>query len=219
MKRVIRTIIIDDEKLARDLLRTYLQDIEQLEIISECENGFEGLKAVNELKPDLLFLDIQMPKISGFELLELLEDPPMIIFTTAYDEYAIKAFELNAVDYLLKPFPKERVVESVRRAVKLLKQDGSESEKIKKLQNSEKAINSPLSRVVVKINHKITVIPVEGIIYLEAQDDYVQIVTPTGKFLKQKTMNYFEKNLNPERFVRIHRSYIANIDEIKNLES
>lgn len=212
----IRTLIIEDEELARKLLRTYLDDYPELEILGECENGFEGVKSINELKPDLIFLDIQMPKITGFEMLELIDHHPEIIFTTAYDQFALKAFEYNAADYLLKPFSKDRLrgaLEKVKE--KLLKQTDHEDivEKINNFPREEF-----LDRIVVKDRHKIHIIPSDQIRYIESLDDYVLIYTHDGRFMKQKTMHYFESALDPHNFARIHRSYIVRVDQIAQLQ-
>ncbi|OQY02557.1 MAG: DNA-binding response regulator [Bacteroidetes bacterium 4572_117] len=213
---MLKTIIIDDEQPAIDLLKFYLRKFGQIEIIKECQDGFCGLKVINELKPDLVFLDIQMPKLTGFELLELLEKKPMIIFTTAYDEYAIKAFEINAVDYLLKPFSEQRLAEAITRTENQMKIESPETNYPELIQSiGEKEY---IRRIVVKSGHKIVFIPVEDVIYLESEDDYVMIYTKTGKHLKQATMKYFEKALNPSNFFRIHRSFIVRIDQIKQIE-
>ncbi len=214
---MIKTVIVEDEKLARDLVRDYLGRHEDFEIIGEYEDGFSGLKAINELKPDLVFLDIQMPKLTGFEMLELLEHNPAIIFTTAYDQYALKAFEHNAVDYLLKPYSAERFDESINKARDRVK-TGGDQKSIKQLLAHQDKQEETLHRVVVKSRSKIHVIPVENIIYLEAQDDYVMIYTPESKHLKQKTMKFFESHLPQEEFVRIHRSYIVRISEIAQMQ-
>lgn len=215
----IRVVIVDDERLARDIVKNYIREHENVEIVAECENGFEGIKAINESKPDLVFLDVQMPKITGFEMLELLEHKPLIIFTTAYDQYAIKAFEVNATDYLLKPFAYDRFDEALKKAVSTLESNSiNTTNTIENIINTVDQAEEYLDRVIVKFNQKINIIPVDEIIYLEAQDDYVQIVTPKVKLLKQKTMKYFEKHLNPNNFVRIHRSYIASLQNIGEIE-
>ncbi|MDE5423577.1 LytTR family transcriptional regulator DNA-binding domain-containing protein [Ancylomarina sp. DW003] len=214
----IKTIIIDDESLARDLIKSYLADNNQIEILGEYSNGFQGLKAINELHPDLIFLDVQMPKLTGFELLELLDKPYNIVFTTAYNEYAIKAFEHNAVDYLLKPFSKERFEDAIAKAIHRTQSQVEESDTIEKLKNHDDKNKDKLNRVVVKSRNKIDIIPVDEIRYFEAQDDYVMIYTHDGHYLKQKTMKYFETHLNPKEFCRIHRSYLIRIEEISKLE-
>ena len=216
MHKPLKTIIIDDEQPAIDLLKHYLKQFGQIEIIKECNDGFCGLKAINELKPDLVFLDIQMPKLTGFERLELLDEKPMIVFTTAYDEYAIKAFEINAVDYLLKPFSEERLAEAVKR-VESKSVNGVATNKYPELIQTV-AKKEHIRRVVVKSGHKIAFIPVEDVVYIESEDDYVMIYTKTGRHLKQATMKYFETVLNPSEFMRIHRSFIVKADKIKQLE-
>ena len=213
----IRTLIIDDESLARDLLRHYLSKDERVELIGECSNGFEGVLAIQELKPDLVFLDIQMPKITGFEMLELVQNPPVIIFSTAYDQYAIRAFEANAVDYLLKPYPFERVVAALNKAVEKLKSKTTPNE-INQLIETHDEESGILNRVVVKSGGKIQVIPVESIHYIESQDDFVMIYCGDGHFMKQKTMKFFEQHLDANQFVRIHRSYLLNMSNISEIQ-
>lgn len=213
----IKVLIVDDESLARQLIRKFLSDIPDVEIIAECENGFEALKAIHEFRPDLLFLDIQMPKLDGFELLEVLDEKPEIIFTTAFDQYAIKAFEMNAVDYLLKPFSKERLVKAVEKAKLRIGTPALSPGTPALLKHLEEG-RQVLERVVTRLGSKITVIPADKIQYVEAADDYVMIHSEMGQHLKEKTMKYFEEHLPPGQFIRIHRSYIVNISEIKSLE-
>jgi two-component system, LytTR family, response regulator len=217
----IRILIIDDEPLARQLVRKYIENIKDAEILGECENGFEALKAIQELKPDLLFLDIQMPKIDGFELLEVLDSKPEIIFTTAFDQYAIRAFEMNAVDYLLKPFSStrlEQAVEKARQRILTAAQSPGAPSQLNGLQKQIDEDRKTLDRVITRLGSKITVIPVDKIIYIEAADDYVMVYSELGNHLKEKTMKYFEEHLPAGQFIRIHRSYIVNISEIKSLE-
>jgi two-component system LytT family response regulator len=216
MERTIKTVIIEDELLARNLLKSYLADNEQIEILQECENGFEGLKAINDLKPDLVFLDVQMPKLTGFEMLELLDYKPEIIFTTAYNQFAIKAFEQNAVDYLLKPFPKERLTLAVNRAIERI--DGNQTAKVPIDKLTELPESEIIDRVVVKDKSKIHIIPIEQVRYIESLDDYVMIYTKDKRYVKQKTMRFFEDHLNPKEFVRIHRSYIVKVEEIAEIQ-
>lgn len=221
MMKTYRTILIEDEKPARDLLKAYLEEFPQVDLLGEYDNGFDGLKAVNELKPDVIFLDVQMPKLTGFEMLEVLEHTPEIIFTTAYDQYAIQAFEQNAVDYLLKPFSMERFREALGKLeLRMEKVAGMEGDKgsIEKIKIHLANGDEKLHRVVIKKSGKIYVIPTRDINFLEAQDDYVMIYTGEGKFLKQQTMKYFENHLDQELFVRVHRSYIANITCIERIE-
>lgn len=214
----IKIIVVDDEKLARDIVKRHIETFEELEFAGECSNGFEALKMIQEINPEIVFLDIQMPKINGFEMLELLENPPVIIFSTAYDQYALKAFEVNATDYILKPFDTQRFNEAIEKAFAALKNKKSFDENVAKLVKHNDEETEVLSRVVVKKGQKINIIPVENINYLEAQDDYVMIHTVEGKFLKQKTMKYFETHLPVENFVRIHRSYILNINFMRQIE-
>lgn len=212
----LRTLIVEDEELARSLLKTYLKDHPNIEVIGECENGFDGVKTINEEKPDLVFLDIQMPKITGFEMLELLEHKPEIIFTTAYDQYALKAFDYNAVDYLLKPFAKDRLLEAIEKVVARAGSTEQAAEKIDNLTNYEP--KEYLDRVVVKDRHKINIITVDHIHYIESLDDYVLIYTAEKRHMKQKTMKYFETHLNPNEFIRIHRSYIVQVKFIAEIQ-
>ncbi len=215
----IKALIIDDESPARQIILSYLKDHPSLTIVGECENGFEALKVIQETKPDLVFLDIQMPKIDGFELLEVMDYKPEIIFATAYDQYAIKAFERNVVDYLLKPFSKDRLLKAVDKAITRIRTNGPKpDESIGKLQKDLDDSRESLERIVTRLGSKITVIPVEKITYIEAQDDYVMIYSEMGNHLKEKTMKYFETNLNPKAFVRIHRSYIVNLSQIVGVE-
>jgi two-component system LytT family response regulator len=219
MSDKITVIIIDDEKLARNVIRNYLNNYPEIKIVDECKNGYEGFKSITNNKPDLIFLDIQMPKISGFELLELIDDPPEIIFSTAFDHYALKAFEVNAIDYLLKPYSEERFKNAIDKVLlRLKKNTESKTDIVEKLSNQKLSEKEHLSRVVVKKNNKIIIIPADKIINLEAQDDYVMINSNEGSFLKTKTMKFFEENLDPEEFMRIHRSHIIRIDKIKNIE-
>ena len=214
----ISVLIIDDEQLARDLLKNYLSKDPRLEVVGECSNGFEGVLAIQELKPDLVFLDIQMPKITGFELLELLNNPPVIIFSTAFEEYAIRAFEANAVDYLLKPYPFERVQTAIEKALKRLHSGTENQKELENLTQSHDENSGLLSRIVVKSGSKIRIIPVETIDYIESEDDFVMIYCKEGRFLKQKTMKYFESHLDPKKFIRIHRSCIVNTSQIAEIQ-
>ena len=216
--KTIKTVIIEDEAPARDLIKAYLKDIDNVEIASECENGFEGIKAINQHNPDLIFLDIQMPKLTGFEMLELLEEYPQIIFTTAYDQFAIKAFELNAVDYLMKPFSKDRFLQAIEKARKRLEDKKEGIEKVKNLINEVKEQSGEISRVFVKTGSRIDVLPVSEIIKIEAQDDYVEFFTKEKSYLKKETMNYLEKNLPKSNFIRVHRSTIINTDYLNKIE-
>ena len=214
---ITRAIIVEDEKPARDLVRNYLEEFPSIELIGEYDNGFDGLKAINELKPEVVFLDVQMPKLTGFEMLEVLEHHPEVIFTTAYDQYAIQAFEQNAIDYLLKPFSMERFREAIGKLNSRIESSPAESG-IEKIRLHLAESDEKLHRVVIKKSGKIHVISTGDINFLEAQDDYVMIYTNEGKYLKQQTMKYFENHLDPQQFVRVHRSYIANITCIERIE-
>jgi two-component system LytT family response regulator len=263
--RPIRAIIIDDEPLARMIVQEYLQSYANITVLQECNDGFEGIKAIQQYHPDLIFLDIQMPKINGFEMLELVDNPPDVIFTTAFDEYAIQAFEAHAVDYLLKPFSKDRFDKAVRKwldryadhqAALAAGQDPSSGSTASGSVSSSGAASNSASRasansasgtpasgtaashaaaqqalletassspsqqqrVVVKTAGKIKIIPLEDIHYLEASDDYVKIHTHNGAFLKNRTMSYFEQVLDPNRFVRTHRSYIINVQQVTRID-
>lgn len=208
----MKVIIIDDEPLARMMVKEYLQGYPEVEVVEECNDGFEGLKAIQNHQPELIFLDIQMPKINGFEMLELIDEPPQVIFTTAFEEYAIKAFEIHAADYLLKPFSKDRFDKAMQ---KLQLQQQNVSQAV-----VETALETPVqsNRIVVKDNGKIKIIPVGRVHYLEAADDYVKIHTADGVFLKKKTMQYFEDSMQPFEFVRTHRSYIINAQLITRID-
>lgn len=210
----LKILIIDDESPAREIIKLFIRDFQELEVIGEAENGFEGLRKIKELNPDLIFLDIQMPKLTGFELLELLDDAPKVIFSTAYDEYALKAFEHHAIDYLLKPFNRSRFSEAIKAA---LEHTG------KKAESGNSALmetyqQEPAYQVVVKDGTKINIIPVEEIIRIAAQDDYAEIITAKGKFLKKQTMSHFEKILDSSSFIRVHRSSIVRVSEIKSID-
>ena len=214
----IRTLIIEDEVPAREILQSYLKEIPEIEVIGEAQDGFSGIKAITELKPDLIFLDIQMPKLNGFEMLELIEERPEIIFTTAYDQFALKAFELNAVDYLMKPFHKERLAEAVQKAAEKLCKNVTNKPPLSEILAKKPENSAPISRIVVKKANAINIIPVDKIKYFASEDDYVMIHHTDGKALKQQTMKYYEDNLPKEQFVRVHRSYIVKISEIKKIE-
>jgi two-component system LytT family response regulator len=212
----MKVIIIDDEPLARSVVKEYLGKHDELELVQECGDGFEGLKGIQQHQPDLIFLDIQMPKISGFEMLELIDQPPAVIFTTAFDEFAIKAFEAHAIDYLLKPFNQERFDKAIS---KWKEQNANAAEKATQdLLESASMSPSQNQRIVVKNGSKIKIIPVSDVFYLEAADDYVKIHCSEGYFLKNKTMNHFEQAMDRTQFVRCHRSYIVNVQQITRID-
>lgn len=215
----ISTIIIDDEALARDIVKRYSADFQMLNVVAECGDGFEALRQIQALKPDLLFLDIQMPKLDGFELLEVLDYNPAIIFTTAFDQFAIKAFEMNAVDYLLKPFSKDRFESAVQKAIQRIGLEKSNvSTAIETLKETVQESRGSLDRVVTRLGSKVTVIPVDRIWYIESADDYVMIYSELGNHLKEKTMKFFEEHLPTNNFVRIHRGSIINLAQIAAID-
>ncbi|PRD48343.1 LytR/AlgR family response regulator transcription factor [Sphingobacterium haloxyli] len=212
---MIKIIVIDDEPLARMVISEYLQQHHDVEIVAECGDGFEGAKMIQQIRPDLIFLDIQMPKLTGFEMLEILDEMPNVIFTTAFDEFAIKAFEKNAIDYLLKPINRDRFEQALTKFKnRHLGQTPKEtSAKIDAVRDEE-----TLERIVVKNGSQIKIIPVQHVVYLEAYDDYVKIHTKDGMFLKNKTMSSFERQLDSKQFVRVHRSFIAKVDQLAKIE-
>ncbi len=209
----MKCVIIDDEPLARSIVAEYLMSHTDIKILAECSDGFEGMKAIQIYKPDLIFLDVQMPKISGFELLELIDNPPAIIFTTAFDEYALKAFEANAIDYLLKPFNKERFDKAI------LKFNSNLIPKINSENIQLPANSNQQNRIVVKSDGKIKIIPTAEIHYIEANGDNVKIMTKEGNFSKNKTMSFFEEQLSTNDFVRIHRSYLVNVSLVSRIDA
>ena len=212
----LRVVIVDDEELARKLVREYLLEFEDVDIVAECANGFEAVKAVSEVKPDLLLLDIQMPRLDGFEVLELVGREVGVIFVTAYDKYALRAFEVHAVDYLLKPFSPERLREALNRARTRL--DAKQSFPVAGLTAAARAPGAHLERIAIRDGANVHVIPVSKIDYVEAQDDYVCFRSEGKRLLKQQTLADVEGALDPAQFVRIHRSYILNIDRLAKLE-
>jgi two-component system LytT family response regulator len=211
----MRVAIVDDEELARKLVREYLSGIEDIEIVAECANGFEAVKAVSELKPDLLLLDIQMPRLDGFEVLELVGSEVAVVFITAFDKYALRAFEVHAVDYLLKPFSQERLKEALNRARTRLETRVSSPAQ---LAASARPAGIYLERIAIRDGANVHVLPIGKIDYVEAQDDYVSFRSEGKNFLKQQTLSEVEGALDPAVFVRIHRSYILNIDRLAKLE-
>jgi len=214
----LRVIIVEDEKPARDLVKAYLKDFDNLELIDECDNGFAGVKAINTNKPDLIFLDIQMPKLSGFEMLELIDEMPEVIFTTAFDQYAIKAFELSATDYLMKPFSRQRFKEAVDKVFVRVKQNSLKTKNIAVLTDRLKDDTEIIERMFIKTGNKIDMVDVNDIVQIVAQDDYVEVVTDGKKYLKKETMAYLEKALPTNVFSRVHRSHIININHINKIE-
>jgi two-component system LytT family response regulator len=212
----MRLAIVDDEELARKLLREYLSGFDDVEVVAECANGFEAVKAVTELKPDLMLLDIQMPRLDGFEVLELVGREVGVIFVTAFDKYALRAFEVHAVDYLLKPFTSERLREALNRARSRLETKATIQPS--QLVASARPAGSHLERIAIRDGANVHVIPVSRVDYVEAQDDYVCFRSEGKQYLKQQTLSEVESALDPAVFVRIHRSFILNIDRLAKLE-
>ena len=211
----LRALLVDDEDLARHALRELLKQHPEVSVVGECANGFEALKAAAEHQPDLIFLDVQMPKLTGFDVLELIEPQPAVIFVTAYDEFAMKAFEVHAVDYLLKPVGRERFEAALERAKSRI------GERVPVAHELAAAARQPqqfLERLVVKDGTRVTLIPVTKLDYVEAQDDYVALASHGAKHLKQQTIASIEAGLDPARFVRIHRSYIVNFERVVRIE-
>jgi two-component system, LytTR family, response regulator len=222
MSERLRIVVVDDEALARAVVREYAAADPAIEIVAECANGFEAVKAVAELKPDLVLLDVQMPKLDGFEVLELLGRRQPVVFVTAYDQYALKAFEVHAVDYLLKPFSAERFQEAVNRARERVRAKDAaaagEDDTIDKIISDARPRSGPAGRVLIRDGANVHVLPVDKIDYVEAQDDYVAFKSEGKQYLKDQTLSAVEETLDPSRFVRIHRSFILNIDRISKVE-
>jgi two-component system LytT family response regulator len=216
----IQAVIVDDEELARGLLREYLNQAGGVEVIAECANGFEAVKAIAERKPDLVFLDVQMPKLDGFEVLELIDPSVAVIYVTAYDQYAMRAFDAHAVDYLLKPFSPDRFKKALERARLRLGEPVPATPRISatELSAAARAPEQKLERIVVKDGAKVHIIPLEKLDYVEAQDDYVALRSEKKNYLKQQTISSVEAQLDPKKFVRIHRSYIVNLERIARIE-
>jgi two-component system LytT family response regulator len=213
--RPLTAVIVDDEELARQILREFLGGIPEVELIAECANGFEAVKIITERRPDLVFLDVQMPKLDGFEVLELLGDQVAVVFTTAYDEYAMRAFDAHAVDYLLKPFRPERLRTAVERARQRI---GESHPPVRELAALARGPGQSLSRLAVKDGTKVHVIPIARLDYAEAQDDYVSLRSQGKQYLKQQTISSLEAALDPKIFVRIHRSFLVNVERVARIE-
>jgi len=212
---MIKAVLIDDEPLSREIIKSYLKKFPSIEVVDECNDGFEGVKSIQQHQPELVFLDIQMPKINGFEMLELVSPMPAVIFITAFDEFALKAFEANAIDYLLKPVAEDRFEKAVQKFLDKVSPAETQTSSL-----LEKMAQTPAqnNRVVVKTGNKVKIIPIHEIQYLEADDDFVKIITEEGTFLKNKTMTFYEQTLDGNQFVRVHRSYIVHISQITKIE-
>lgn len=211
-----RVLIVDDEPLARKAMALALAEFQAIEIIGECSDGFDAVKVINKEKPDVVFLDIQMPKLDGFDVLELLDNPPFIVFVTAYNEYALKAFEAHALDYILKPVKRERLRNTLERVEKRLRED--KEQPVSQLLEQYQQHKTPLERILVKDRNRIHILPVKEISFVEAQDDYVAFYKKEKSYLKKETLSKLEKRLDGRRFVRIHRSYLLNIDFLNKIE-
>lgn len=216
MLKDITAIIVEDEDLAKDILKNYLKDFSRIDLVGEYSDGFSGVQAINKLKPDLILLDIKIPRITGIEIVELLDYEPQVVFVTAYNEYAIKAFEMNAVDYLMKPFSRERFALAINRVFSRI--DKNDPEQVLPYKALGPDNGELLERIVVKSRNNIHVIKLEDLIYLEAQDDYVMIYTNDNRYMKQRSLKFYEEHLDPSEFVRVHRSYIIRINQITRLE-
>lgn len=213
---MIRIAIVDDEELARRVVREYLDGMPDVEVVAECANGFEAVKAVADLRPDLLLLDVQMPKLNGFEVLELVSRDVAVVFTTAHDEFAIRAFEVHAVDYLLKPFGAERLAQALARArERMATRSAMPAAALAKAAQPE---SGTANRILIRDGARVHVIPVDRIDYLQAQDDYVAYAANGEQHLKEQTMAEAEASLDAARFVRVHRSYVVNLDRIARVE-
>ena len=213
--KTVGAIIVDDEELARRLICEMLAPHPEIEVLAECANGFEAVKAVTERKPDLIFLDIQMPKLDGFEVLELIGTDMAVIFATAYDQHALRAFEVHAVDYLLKPFGAERFEQALARARQRM---GAKLPPASDLKAATRAAGEFAERIVVRDGTRVHIIPIAKLDYAEAQDDYIALASEGKKHLKQQTISSLETLLDPSRFLRVHRSYIVNLERVAKIE-
>jgi two-component system LytT family response regulator len=208
----LQVLIVDDEALARRLIREYLSAHPDIEVVGESENGLDAVKDIGALNPDLIFLDIQMPKLTGLEVLELSGRKSGVIFTTAYDQYALKAFDLHAVDYLLKPYSQSRFDEALTQARKSL---GLEAPALSQLLA---ASSTHLTRILIRDRNLVHVLPVDQVVYVQAQDDYVSIRSEGRDYLKTQSLTELAAQLDPTQFVRVHRSYLLNLAHLQRLE-
>jgi two-component system, LytTR family, response regulator len=220
MERKIKTLIIEDEAPARRLLQEFIKQYPELELVGECTDGFDGAKKIMETRPDLIFLDIQMPRINGFEMLELLrgEQLPLIIFTTAYDEFAIKSFEYNTCDYLLKPLSQERFGKAIIKALKIINEGQNKPTDIDNLISQGITKNRYLDRIVIRSGSNIHVVYTDNMLCIEASDDYLIIHTTGDQWVKKQTMKFYEEKLDPDEFARVHRSFIVKLSAIERIE-
>lgn len=209
-----KVIIVDDETPARSLLKEYLQNYEEMILIEECNNGVDAVKSINLFKPDLIFLDIQMPGWDGFEVLRRLEEMPKVIFSTAYDQYALQAFDVHAVDYLLKPYTLDRFDECMKRVTHHGK---DHSNQIEKLIHSLSEKETYLEKILVSDGNKLINIPLDHIVRIEAEGDYSKLITTTKYYLSNYGITQLEKKMNPKQFIRVHRSSIVNMNKVKEV--
>jgi two-component system LytT family response regulator len=215
----LRVAIVDDEGPARLVLREYLEAEAGVDIVAECANGFEAVKAVAETRPDVLLLDVQMPKLDGFEVLELVGRDAAVVFTTAYDEYALRAFDVHAVDYLLKPFSRERLQEAIGRVRERLgRTTAAAAPAPAAIAAAARPPGAWLSRIVIRNGAEVHIVPIDKVDYVEAQDDYIGVRSGDRTLLKEQTLGDLETQLDPRRFVRIHRSLLLNLDRLVRLE-
>ncbi|MGJ7915496.1 LytR/AlgR family response regulator transcription factor [Massilia sp. LXY-6] len=216
----MRVMIVDDERLARAVLREHLEAYSDVEIVGECANGFEAVKAIAELAPDLVFLDIQMPKLDGFEVVELAGAKTQYVFVTAYDQFALRAFEVHALDYLLKPFARERLEQALAHARERLGSPAVAAAGSQAVAAAQEAAQrrTPLTRILIRDGARVQLIPAAGIDYIEAQDDYVQVVAGGRAWLKSQRLSELEEQLDPGAFLRVHRSYIVSLAAIERIE-
>lgn len=208
-----KVIIVDDEKAGRILINEYLEDYPDLVVLGEANNGVDAVKMINEFKPDLVFLDIQMPGMTGFDVLKHLDELPQIIFSTAYDQYALKAFEVHAVDYLLKPYTKDRFKIAVERLFQ-----NTETNKAEGLTSSllMESTNYP-ARILVQSQNKLVTVALEDVIRIEAFGDYSKLITEDKTYLSNYGISTLEEKLDPSIFIRVHRSSIINLNRVKEL--
>lgn len=210
----LRVVVVDDEEPARLAMRQALEAIGGVDIVAECANGFETVKVVSETRPDVVLLDVQMPKLDGFDVLELIGRDVPVIFVTAYDEFALRAFDVHAVDYLLKPFAPERLTAALERA---RERQGS-GVAAGALRAAARPPGAPLERVVIRDGPQVHVLSVDRIDYVEAQDDYAAFHSGGRTYLKEQTLSELETQLDPRQFVRIHRSFVINIERLSRVE-
>lgn len=214
----LKALLVDDEELSRQLLREYLAEQADVEIIGECGNGFDAVKAIQEMKPDVVFLDVQMPRLDGFEVLELIQTDAAIVFVTAYDQYATKAFDAAAVDYLLKPFDEARFQTALERVRKRLAENANVRVDANQLKSAAKVPGQFAERIVVKDGTRVHIIPIKQLDFVEAQEDYVAIHSGGKTYLKQQTISSLEESLNPSQYIRVHRSYIVSLEQVSKIE-